>query len=39
MNLVFSKDILVIKDIQNVTKLLEDFLSKQTFEDYRKHGI
>ena len=39
MNLVFSKDILVIKDIQNLTKLLENFIRKQTFEDYRKRGI
>ena len=39
IKLAFSKDILVIKDIQNVTKLLEDFLRKQTFENYKKHGI
>ncbi len=39
MNLAFSKDILIIKDIQNLTKLLENFIRKQTFEDYRKRGI
>ena len=37
--LVFSKNILQIKDIQNLKKSLENFLYHQTFEKFRKHGI
>ena len=37
--MTFSKDILQIKDIKNLTKLLEDFIHDQTFEKYRKRGI
>ena len=37
--LAFSKDILQIKDIQNLKKSLEDFIHEQTFEKYKKRGI
>tara|TARA_B100000676_G_scaffold163085_1_gene160397 strand:- start:574 stop:1557 length:984 start_codon:yes stop_codon:yes gene_type:complete len=37
--LAFSKDILEIKDIQNLKKSLEDFIQNQTFANYRKRGI
>ena len=39
IGLVFSKDILQIKDIQNLKKSLENFIHDQTFEKSRKHGI
>jgi NAD+ synthase len=39
IRLVFSKDILQIKDIQNLKKSLENFIHDQTFEKSRKHGI
>ena len=39
ITLVFSKDILQIKDIQNLKKSLENFMHDQTFEKSRKHGI
>ena len=39
ITLVFSKDILQIKDIQNLKKSLENFIHDQTFEKSRKHGI
>jgi len=39
ITLVFSKDILQIKNIQNLMKSLQDFIYKQTFEEYRKRGI
>ena len=37
--LAFSKDILEIKDVQNLKKSLEDFIENQTFANYRKRGI
>ena len=39
IKLTFSKDILQIKDIQNIRKSLEDFIREQTFEKFRKRGI
>lgn len=39
IKLVFSKDILHIKNIKNLTKSLENFIRNQTFEKYRKRGI
>jgi NAD+ synthase len=39
IKLNFSKDILQIKDIQNLAKSLQDFIHEQTFEKYRKRGI
>ena len=39
ITLVFSKNILQIKDIQNLKKSLENFIRDQTFEKARKHGI
>ena len=39
ITLVFSKDILQIKDIQNLKKLLENFIHNETFGKSRKHGI
>ena len=37
--MAFSKDILQIKDVQNIKKSLEDFIREQTFEKFRKRGI
>tara|TARA_Y100000590_G_scaffold214562_1_gene243264 strand:- start:912 stop:1898 length:987 start_codon:yes stop_codon:yes gene_type:complete len=39
MNMTFTKDILQIKDIQSLTKSLQDFIHEQVFEKYRKRGI
>jgi NAD+ synthase len=39
IKLTFTKDILQIKDIQNLTKSLQDFIHEQTFEKFRKRGI
>ncbi len=39
ITLAFSKDILQIKDIQNLKRSLEDFIHDQTFENYKKRGI
>ena len=39
IKLSFTKDILKIKDIQNLKKSLENFIHEQTFEKSRKHGI
>ena len=39
IKLVFSKDILDIKDVQNLKKQLEDFMHNQTFVNFRKRGI
>ena len=39
IKLSFTKDILKIKDIQNLKKSLENFIHDQTFEKSRKHGI
>ena len=39
IKLNFSKDILQIKDIENVVKPLHNFIHKQVFENYRKRGI
>ena len=39
IKLTFTKDILQIKDIQNLTKSLEHFIHEQTFEKFRKRGI
>tara|TARA_B100000949_G_C14210019_1_gene419850 strand:+ start:133 stop:1122 length:990 start_codon:yes stop_codon:yes gene_type:complete len=38
IKLNYTKDILQIKDIENVVKSLQDFIRAQTFENYRKHG-
>ena len=37
--MAFPKDILQIKDTQNIKKSLEDFIREQTFEKFRKRGI
>ena len=39
ITLIFSKDILQIKNIENLKKSLEDFISEQTYEKYKKRGI
>ena len=39
ITLIFSKDILQIKNIQNLKKSLEGFISEQTYEKYKKRGI
>tara|TARA_Y100000590_G_scaffold180713_1_gene205957 strand:+ start:10895 stop:11884 length:990 start_codon:yes stop_codon:yes gene_type:complete len=39
ITLVFSKDVLRIKDIENLKKSLANFIQEQTFEKYRKRGI
>ena len=39
IKLSFTKDILKIKDIQNLKKSLENFIHDQTFEKSRNHGI
>jgi len=39
IKMAFPKDILQIKDTQNIKKSLEDFIREQTFEKFRKRGI
>jgi len=39
IKLTFTKNILQIKDIENLTKSLQNFIHKQTFEKFRKRGI
>tara|TARA_Y100001936_G_scaffold221896_1_gene237283 strand:- start:690 stop:1679 length:990 start_codon:yes stop_codon:yes gene_type:complete len=39
IKLNFSKDILQIRDIENLIKSLESFIHDQTFKEYRKRGI
>jgi len=39
ITLIFSKNILQIKNIQNLKKSLEDFISEETYKKYKKRGI
>ena len=39
IKLNFKKDILQIKDIQNLSKSLENFIHDQTFENFKKRGV
>ena len=39
IKLTFTKNILQIKDIQNLTKSLQKFIHEQTYEKFRKRGI